>query len=177
MIGGLTLFQKHTRMESTEEPVTLERLPVQPDGTVTLHLLAGDTDAGTTVEAFTDELDAVRSIAQLLGEPEEDAVAAFKGECEDVDFWDWVEKKRGFLDTFQMDEVKYLVDPTPRVRHLEDLLLKAFDHLAFMANILPAGAMIDMARSGQDDGAHQIVKEVDAIRAYRKQHGSNPNPV
>jgi hypothetical protein len=167
-------------MEPSEnQSLKLPRLMVQPDGTAKLYLLAADTHkGGTTVECFTEELSIPRAIARLLDESEEAAVAAYNDEDESGDFWDWIEDVRGnTLDTFQTDEATYLVDPTPRVQRLEDLLLKAFDHLCYMANILPAGIMIDMARSGQDEAAQQIVKEVDRIRAYRKQHGSNPNPV
>ena len=156
-------------------PSNARLLPVQSDGTVRLFLLAGDTDKqGTTVDAFVDELDIPRAVAQLIRESEEDAVAAYQDESED--FWDWVEERRGFLDSFQTEEVIFKIDPALRVQHLEDLLLKAFVHLCAMCDVLPAGTMIDLARNSQDD-AQQIAKEVDMIRQHRQQHGNHTDTV
>jgi hypothetical protein len=157
-------------------PSNVKILPLQPDGTVRLFLLAGDTDKqGATVDAFADELAIPRAVAQLIREPEEDAVAAYQDESED--FWDWVEDRRCFLDTFQTEEVIFRVDPTLRTRHLEDLLLEASIHLRAMYDVLPAGVSIAMARSGWDEGAQRIVKEVDAIRQHRQQHGNHTDTV
>jgi len=99
-------------------------LNMSEDGTVTVYSLAADTDSGLTGDAYADEEDMLRSLFNLLNDDEitfEDLEQAWLGE----DFYGWLDKRKGCLDTYTHDEVKFQVNPDARIKHLETLVYSA----------------------------------------------------